>query len=97
MVNRGEGTVRTTDGAGGETKAFECLGGCYFVDEVAVDVEEGGHAIIFDYVIVPDFVVESSRSRRGSVKGGAGGKGPMVGGEGGGKSGRSAEGGKQGS
>jgi len=30
------------------------------VYEVAVDVEEGGHAVVFDDVVVPDFVVEGT-------------------------------------
>ena len=32
------------------------------MDEVTVNVEETGEAIVVDYVIVPDFVVEGSRS-----------------------------------
>lgn len=42
VVDGYEGAVGAADGTGGEEETFEGLGGGYFVDEVAVDVEEGG-------------------------------------------------------
>ena len=60
MVDGAEGAVRTTDDSFGHSEAFEGLGGGYFVDQVAIDVEEGGHAVVVYYVVVPDFVVEGS-------------------------------------
>ncbi len=50
------------------------------MDEVSVDVEEGGHAVIVDDVIVPNFVVKGSAGiegcgcgSSGASKGGCGG------------------------
>ena len=62
MIDGGEGTIGSTDTAGGEAKALKGLRGCYFVNEVTIDVEKGRHAIVFDYVIVPDFIVEGTWS-----------------------------------
>jgi hypothetical protein len=39
------------------------LGGGDLVNEVAIDVEEGGETVIVYDVIVPDFIVEGSWSR----------------------------------
>ncbi len=57
VIDGSQGTVRTSDYAIGHAKSLEGLRGGHLVHEMAVDVEEGGHAVIVHYVIVPNFVI----------------------------------------
>ena len=60
MVHDGEGEVGAADGAAFGAEAGEGLGRSAFVDEMAIDVDEGGLAGFFvDYVGLPDFFVKS--------------------------------------
>ena len=58
VVEGGEGEVGAADGSAGEAEAFEGLGAGDFVDEVAIDVEEGGVFGSGDLVRVPDELEE---------------------------------------
>jgi len=59
MIHNGEGEVGTADLAAFGFEAGEGLGRGAFVDQVAIDVDEGGLAGLFaDYVTLPDFFVE---------------------------------------
>mmetsp|Transcript_19895 Transcript_19895/g.41290 ORF Transcript_19895/g.41290 Transcript_19895/m.41290 type:complete len:515 (-) Transcript_19895:121-1665(-) len=75
VVHGGEGAVRAADGAVGEAEALEGLGGGHLVDQVAVDVQEGGQAVVHDHVVVPDFVVQGSWGRREEGRAGTAGGG----------------------
>ncbi len=60
VVHDGEGEVGAADGAAFGAEAGEGLWRSAFVDEVAIDVDEGGLAgLLVDYVGLPDFFVES--------------------------------------
>lgn len=53
--------------------------------EMAINVEEAGETVIVDYVIIPDFIVECSWSRRTGGEEGRCGRMMMVMGGGGGE------------
>ena len=59
VVGSGDDGADAPDLATGFTQPFKRLGAGHFVDQMAVDVEDGG-AIVFgmDDVVVPEFVVE---------------------------------------
>ena len=64
MVDDSQGALRRMHLAAGEAQALEGLWARHFMDEVAVDVEEGGAVgLLFDDMVIPDFVVQ--RARRG--------------------------------
>ena len=48
VIDRGEGAVRPSYGSIGDAKSLECLGGSDLVDEMSIDVEEGGEAVVVD-------------------------------------------------
>mmetsp|Transcript_5266 Transcript_5266/g.10699 ORF Transcript_5266/g.10699 Transcript_5266/m.10699 type:complete len:671 (-) Transcript_5266:225-2237(-) len=70
VVHRGQGAVRTAEAAAREAEALEGLGGGHLVDQVTVDVEEGG--AFFGHlhrVVVEDFVVQGAGGGRGRGRG----------------------------
>ena len=65
MVHHGESEVGAADFAALGFQSGEGLRGSAFVDEVPLDVDEGGLAGFFvNEVVVPDFFVECFRRHR---------------------------------
>lgn len=64
VIDRDQGTIGAPDAPLRDAQAFKGLGRRDFVDQVAVDVDEGRQAVVVDQVVVPDLVVECARSRR---------------------------------
>jgi hypothetical protein len=71
VVHGDERAVWSPHASGGEFQSLECLGRSYFVDEVTVNVKEGGAISIGDCVVTENLVVKRSRFR--GEKGGGGG------------------------
>ena len=69
MVHYGEREIRAADFAAFGAEASESLGRGALVDEVAVNIDDGGLAGIFaNDVGVPDFLIESFRRHGSSIK-----------------------------
>ena len=61
VIDHSQGLVRRMDGAAGEAQAFKGLGAGHFVDQMAVDIEQGGSVRLdVDDVVVPDLVVKGA-------------------------------------
>mmetsp|Transcript_21506 Transcript_21506/g.62977 ORF Transcript_21506/g.62977 Transcript_21506/m.62977 type:complete len:454 (-) Transcript_21506:323-1684(-) len=60
VIDGGQGAVGTADAAGGQAQSLEGLGGGDFVHEMAIDVQQGGQAVVGYDVVVPDLVVQSA-------------------------------------
>jgi hypothetical protein len=67
VVRHGDGLFRRAHLAAGHPQALEGLGAGHFVHQMAVDVEEAGAVFgLMDDVVVPDLVIEGTRSGHGS-------------------------------
>ena len=78
MVDSDQSTIRSTNTAFGHTQTFKGLGRSDLVDQVPIDVNQTGKTVIFDQVVIPDFIVHGTTSiqnrragfrRRGSREG----------------------------
>jgi hypothetical protein len=66
VVDDKQRLIRRMHLAAGEPQAFERLRARYFVDNVAVDINErGAVGLLLDQMIVPDFIVERARLGHG--------------------------------
>mmetsp|Transcript_46269 Transcript_46269/g.112138 ORF Transcript_46269/g.112138 Transcript_46269/m.112138 type:complete len:221 (-) Transcript_46269:102-764(-) len=69
VVNGSKSTIGTTDSTRTETKSFKGLRRGHLMNQVSVDVQQGGISIVIDKMVVPDLIVQSAWS---GLKGGCG-------------------------
>ncbi len=61
VIDHSQGLVRRVDRASGEAQAFKGLGAGHFMNEMAVDIEQGGSVRLdVDDMVVPDLVVKGA-------------------------------------
>lgn len=60
VIDRRQGAIRSADAAPGKSQAFKGLRRRHLVDQMAIDVEQTRQSIIFNNVIIPNLVVQST-------------------------------------